>query len=83
MIGYEYITGETPLYWSTPRGQDMLRGILGIEYIHCYTLVHDDMPSMDNDELRRGKPTVWKVYGEPMALLVGDTLQTLGFEMLA
>jgi geranylgeranyl diphosphate synthase type II len=51
--------------------------------IHCYTLVHDDLPSMDNDELRRGRPTVWKVYGEPMALLVGDSLQTVGFELLA
>ena len=51
--------------------------------IHCYTLVHDDLPSMDNDELRRGRPTVWKAYGEPMALLVGDSLQTLGFELLA
>ncbi len=38
---------------------------------------------MDNDELRRGRPTVWKVYGEPMALLVGDSLQALGFELLA
>lgn len=51
--------------------------------IHCYTLVHDDLPSMDNDELRRGRPTVWKAYGEPMALLVGDSLQTVGFELLA
>ena len=83
MIGYEYISGETAVFWSTPHGQDMLRGILWIEYIHCYTLVHDDMPSMDNDEMRRGKLTVWKTYGEPMALLVGDTLQTLGFEVLA
>jgi farnesyl diphosphate synthase len=38
---------------------------------------------MDNDELRRGRPTVWKAYGEPMALLVGDSLQTVGFELLA
>jgi geranylgeranyl pyrophosphate synthase len=45
--------------------------------------VHDDLPSMDNDELRRGRPTVWKVYGEPMALLVGDSLQTVGWELLA
>ncbi len=50
--------------------------------MHCYTLVHDDLPCMDNDELRRGKPTVWKMYGESMALLVGDTLQTMSFELL-
>lgn len=51
--------------------------------MHCYTLVHDDLPCMDNDELRRGKPTVWKKYGETMAVLVGDALQTMAFEELA
>jgi geranylgeranyl diphosphate synthase type II len=57
--------------------------LTGLEYIHCYTLVHDDLPCLDNDEYRRGKLTVWKKYSEPMALLVGDALQTLGFECLA
>jgi farnesyl diphosphate synthase len=56
---------------------------VGLEYIHCYTLVHDDLPCLDNDEYRRGKLTVWKAYSEPLALLVGDALQTLGFECLA
>ncbi len=51
--------------------------------IHAYTLVHDDLPCMDNDYIRRGKPTVWKQYGETMAVLVGDGLQTLGFDLLA
>lgn len=51
--------------------------------MHCYTLVHDDLPCMDNDILRRGKPTVWKQYGETMAVLVGDTLQTTAFERLS
>lgn len=57
--------------------------VIGLELIHCYTLVHDDLPCLDNDEYRRGKLTVWKAYSEPMALLVGDALQTLGFECLA
>lgn len=54
-----------------------------IECIHCYSLVHDDLPAMDNDELRRGQPTVWKAYGEATAILVGDALQALAFEALA
>src|SRR5690606_13608915 len=43
-----------------------------IECLHCYSLVHDDLPAMDNDELRRGQPTVWKVYDEATAILAGD-----------
>jgi farnesyl diphosphate synthase len=54
-----------------------------IECIHCYSLVHDDLPAMDNDELRRGKPTVWKAYDEWTAILAGDALQALAFELLS
>jgi farnesyl diphosphate synthase len=54
-----------------------------LECIHCYSLVHDDLPAMDNDELRRGLPTVWKAYDEWTAILVGDGLQTLAFELLS
>lgn len=54
-----------------------------VELLHTYTLVHDDLPCMDNDTLRRGQPTVWAKYGEAMAVLVGDALQTLAFETLA
>jgi geranylgeranyl diphosphate synthase type II len=53
-----------------------------VELLHAYTLVHDDLPCMDNDTLRRGQPTVWAKYGEAMAVLVGDALQTLAFETL-
>jgi farnesyl diphosphate synthase len=53
-----------------------------VELIHAYSLVHDDMPCMDNDVLRRGKPTVHVQFGEAQALLAGDALQTLAFEML-
>ncbi len=54
-----------------------------LEMIHAYSLVHDDMPCMDNDVLRRGKPTVHVEYDEATALLVGDALQTLAFQLLA
>jgi farnesyl diphosphate synthase len=54
-----------------------------IELIHAYSLVHDDLPAMDNDELRRGKPTVWKAYGQATAMLAGDALQSAAFELLA
>jgi farnesyl diphosphate synthase len=54
-----------------------------VELVHSYSLVHDDLPSMDNDELRRGKPTCHKAYGEATALLAGDALQSRAFEILA
>lgn len=59
-----------------------LNAACAIEAIHAYSLVHDDMPCMDNDVLRRGKPTVHVKYGEAQALLVGDGLQALAFEYL-
>lgn len=54
-----------------------------VEMIHTYSLIHDDLPSMDDDDLRRGRPTNHKVYGEGMATLAGDALLTLAFELLA
>ncbi len=54
-----------------------------LEMIHTYSLVHDDLPAMDNDELRRGKPTTWKVYGETMGILAGDALLNYAFEVAA
>ena len=59
-----------------------LRAACAIELIHAYSLVHDDMPCMDNDVLRRGKPTVHVQFGEAAALLAGDALQTQAFELL-
>ncbi len=53
-----------------------------IEYIHTYSMIHDDLPCMDNDDLRRGKPTNHKVYGEAMATLAGDGLQSAAFEAM-
>ncbi|MFP4459625.1 MAG: polyprenyl synthetase family protein [Candidatus Zixiibacteriota bacterium] len=54
-----------------------------LELIHTYSLIHDDLPAMDDDDLRRGKPTSHKVYGEAMAILAGDALHALAFELLA
>jgi geranylgeranyl diphosphate synthase, type II len=54
-----------------------------IEMVHTYSLIHDDLPSMDNDDLRRGKPTNHKVFGEAAAILAGDALLTLSFKLLA
>jgi farnesyl diphosphate synthase len=59
-----------------------LRAGCALELIHAYSLVHDDMPCMDNDILRRGKPTVHVKFGQAMALLAGDALQALAFELL-
>lgn len=63
---------------------DMLeKSITAVECIHVYSLVHDDMPEMDNDTLRRGKPTCHIAYDQATALLVGDALQSLAFELLS
>lgn len=59
-----------------------LRAACAVELIHAYSLVHDDMPCMDNDVLRRGKPTVHVQFGEAQALLAGDALQAFAFELL-
>ena len=59
------------------------RAALALEMIHSYSLVHDDMPAMDNDQLRRGKPTVHVQYGEALAMLAGDALQTEAFSVLS
>jgi farnesyl diphosphate synthase len=60
-----------------------LRAAAAIELVHCYSLVHDDLPAMDDDDLRRGKPTVHKAFDEATAILAGDALLTLAFEVLA
>lgn len=62
--------------------EDALPYALSIEYIHTYSLIHDDLPAMDNDDLRRGKPTNHKVFGEAMAILAGDALLSTAAETL-
>jgi len=56
---------------------------LALECVHCYSLVHDDLPAMDDDDLRRGQPTVHKAYDEATAILAGDSLLTLAFDLIA
>ncbi len=69
---------------ASPAGQEAaLRAACAVELIHAYSLVHDDMPCMDNDVLRRGKPTVHVKFGEAQAMLAGDAMQALAFEVLA
>ncbi len=63
--------------------EQALRIAAAIEAIHVYSLIHDDLPSMDNDDLRRGKPTVHKAFDEATAVLAGDSLHALAFEILA
>src|ERR1700688_4939987 len=64
-----------------PKGIERLGAAL--EMLHTYSLIHDDLPALDNDDLRRGKPTCHVVFGEAIAILAGDALQTRAFEVLA
>ncbi len=64
-------------------GDGPLRAGAALELVHCYSLVHDDLPAMDDDDMRRGKPTVHKAYDDAMAILAGDGLLTLAFDVLA
>jgi geranylgeranyl diphosphate synthase type II len=65
------------------RAEDALMPACAIEVLHSFTLVHDDLPSMDNDAMRRGKPSVWAKFGEANAVLAGDALQALAFDLAA
>ncbi len=77
-----FLTIETArLLGAKGRGALLAGG--AVELLHCYSLVHDDLPSMDDDDLRRGRPTVHRAFDEATAILVGDALQTLAFEILA
>ncbi len=61
---------------------DAMPTAIALECIHCYSLIHDDLPAMDNDDIRRGQPTVHKAFDEATAILAGDSLLTLAFEIL-
>ena len=74
-----YATGE--MFQQTP---DKLHAVAAsVELIHCYSLIHDDLPAMDDDDLRRGKPTCHLAFDEATAILTGDALQTLAFDFLS
>ncbi len=86
LAAHEAVLAAAPASVSAPARtvlqQAALRAACAVELIHAYSLVHDDMPCMDNDELRRGKPTVHIKFGQAQALLAGDALQALAFELL-
>jgi farnesyl diphosphate synthase len=77
-----FLTVQCAELFGVPR-ERALRAGAAIEALHTYSLVHDDLPAMDDDDLRRGKPTTHRKFDEATAILVGDGLQTLAFEILA
>ena len=77
-----FLLVETATLFGVPPNGALLAGA-ALECIHCYSLVHDDLPAMDNDDLRRGQPTVHKAFDEATAILAGDALLTLAFDLIA
>jgi hypothetical protein len=77
-----FLVLETAGLFGVP-AQQALYAAAAVECVHAYSLVHDDLPCMDDDDLRRGRPTVHKTWDEATAVLVGDALQTFAFELLA
>jgi farnesyl diphosphate synthase len=77
-----FLTVETAALFGVAREHALMAGA-AIELVHCYSLVHDDLPAMDDDALRRGRPTVHKAFDEATAILAGDGLLTFAFDVLA
>ena len=77
-----FLVVESAALFGVPREQALRTGA-ALECVHCYSLVHDDLPAMDNDDLRRGKPTAHKAFDEATAILAGDALLTYAFEILS
>jgi farnesyl diphosphate synthase len=77
-----FLTMQSALLFGVPP-ESALRTAVAIEAVHTYSLVHDDLPCMDNDDLRRGRPTTHKAFDEATAVLAGDALLTIAFEILA
>ena len=77
-----FLVVESAALFDVPRQGALLAGA-ALECVHCYSLVHDDLPAMDNDDLRRGRPTVHKAFDDATAILAGDALLTLAFDIIA
>ncbi len=77
-----FLVVESAALFKGPRQQALMAGA-ALECVHCYSLVHDDLPAMDNDDLRRGQPTAHKAFDEATAILAGDGLLTLAFDILS
>jgi farnesyl diphosphate synthase len=76
-----FLVVESAALFAVPEERGLMAGA-ALECVHCYSLVHDDLPAMDNDDLRRGRPTLHKAYDEATAILVGDSLLTFAFDIL-
>ena len=77
-----FLVIESAALFAVPQ-ERALMAAAALECVHCYSLVHDDLPAMDNDDLRRGRPTVHKAFDEATAILVGDSLLTFAFDILS
>jgi farnesyl diphosphate synthase len=77
-----FLVIETAALFDVPREQALMAGA-ALEYVHCYSLVHDDLPAMDNDDLRRGRPTLHKAFDDATAILAGDSLLTFAFDVMS
>lgn len=77
-----FLTLECARLFNTPDSYSLRAGV-AVELIHCYSLIHDDLPAMDDDDLRRGKPSCHIAFDEATAILAGDALQAMAFEILA
>jgi len=77
-----FLVVETAALFKAPRERALMAGA-ALEFVHCYSLAHDDLPAMDNDDLRRGRPTAHRKFDEATAILAGDGLLTLAFDILA
>jgi farnesyl diphosphate synthase len=77
-----FLVVESAALFNVPRQNSLMAGA-ALECVHCYSLVHDDLPAMDNDDLRRGRPTAHKAFDEATAILAGDGLLTFAFDILA
>src|SRR5258706_946803 len=77
-----FLVVETAALFNAPRARALMAGA-ALECVHCYSLAHDDLPAMDNSDLRRGRPTAHKAFDEATAILAGDGLLTMAFEVLA
>lgn len=77
-----FLVVETAALFDVPRERALMAGA-ALECVHCYSLVHDDLPAMDNDDLRRGRPTVHKAFDDATAILAGDSLLTFAFDVMS
>jgi len=77
-----FLVVESAALFGVPRDRALMTGA-ALECVHCYSLVHDDLPAMDNDDLRRGRPTAHKAFDDATAILAGDSLLTYAFDLLS